>query len=466
MLPLDEKYWEKIEAIAGEIQNSEQLQQYLEEEEEEFYLQLKELYEPQIAEVYEEVAANDPLQLVAFEKALLHEAFEGMYLPKVLGYTVLRGQVDKKNYKYTRPQEHFKEVLLAICNSANFDILRKRIGQSIQMGFCLSSDIWVTNLVEDIPNKRIRHFLNSQRVERLYRLEERERSYERYWKQFKNDNFQSAEFPATKSEFQVFFPALKNFLLFRVKRKLDNQSIVGHLRELVSNEAFFGMKEHLQVASIYAHFFDVDAEGKKELTSIFSKLRAMDEEFVDKWFEFVLQLHRSELDISREADSRISQLLDKSVKDDMGEYYSLMDNFHSKGFMHEDAQEAVKVFYNKHEGLSTINECLRQTIFQYFARVLNNIDEEDYHELFELAKYYGIYMHIFGNQQFNQNLEDLSMNYVEKLLKKYTDKRGKDYQDIKKFVSTTFLDLGFLKEKEVVELFKTRRKRKKSEDED
>lgn len=466
MLPLDEKYWEKIEAVAGEIQGSDELQKYLEEEEEEFYLQLKELYEPQIAEVYEEVAANDPLQLVAFEKALLHEAFEGLYLPKVLGYTVLRGQVDKKTFKYSRPQEHFKEVLLAICNSANFDILRKRIGQSIQMGFCLSSDIWVTNLVEDISNKRIRHFLNSQRIERLYRIEERERSYDRYWKQFKNDIFQSADFPASKAELQLLFPSLKSFLLFRVKRKLNNQSIVGHLKELVSNESFFGMKEHLQIVSIYSHFFDLNQEDKKELSKVFNQVRTTDPEFVNKWFEFDLELHRSEMHLSREADSRVLHLLDKSVKDDLNDYYVLMDNIHSKGFMHEEAQEAVKVFYNKHEGLSTINECLRQTIFQYFARVLKNIDENDYHELFELAKYYGIYMHIFGNQQFNQNLEDLSMEYVEKLLKKYTDKRGKDYQDIKKFVSTTFMDLGFLKEKEVVELFKSRRKRKKSEDED
>ena len=72
-------------------------------------------------------------------------------------------------------------------------------------------------------------------------------------------------------------------------------------------------------------------------------------------------------------------------------------------------------------------------------------------------------MQIFGNQQFNQDLEHLSMKYVRKLLKVYTDKRGKDYQDIKKFVASMFVELGFLKEKEVVELFKTRRKRKKVE---
>ena len=52
------------------------------------------------------------------------------------------------------------------------------------------------------------------------------------------------------------------------------------------------------------------------------------------------------------------------------------------------------------------------------------------------------------------------MAYIKKLLKKYTDKRGKDYQDIKKFVQVNFLELGFLKQKEIVELFKTRRKKK------
>ena len=67
---------------------------------------------------------------------------------------------------------------------------------------------------------------------------------------------------------------------------------------------------------------------------------------------------------------------------------------------------------------------------------------------------------IFINQEFNQKLKDYSLVYVRKLLKKFTDKRGKDYQDIKKFVSSTFVDLGFLTEKQVVELFKTRRKKK------
>jgi hypothetical protein len=52
------------------------------------------------------------------------------------------------------------------------------------------------------------------------------------------------------------------------------------------------------------------------------------------------------------------------------------------------------------------------------------------------------------------------MEFIQKCLKKFIDKRSRDYQDIKRFVSTVFIDLNFLKDKEVVEMFKTRRKRK------
>ena len=140
-----------------------------------------------------------------------------------------------------------------------------------------------------------------------------------------------------------------------------------------------------------------------------------------------------------------------------------MDVVHGKTYISEEAQEAVKVFYNQNEGLSVVNECVRQTIFSYFKRLISNLEETAYTDFFESTKNFPSYMNIFSNQQFNQDLKVLSMAYVKRLLKRFTDKRGKDYQDIKKFVSTTFLDLGFLKEKEIVELFKTRRKRKKVE---
>lgn len=464
MQPLAKAYIEQLDTLAAEIQESEALQAYLEEEEEEQYMELKEAFEPRIAEIYEEVAGSHPLQLIGLETLLLKPEFEGLYLPKILGFTVLRGEVHTERMKYARPQDHFKEVLLAICNSANFDLLRKRIGQSIQMGFALSSDIWVTNLINAIDNKRVRYFLQGQKLERYRLLEERVLGYQRYQRQFRSDNFMSAEFPQSLSELKVLYAQLKRFLLFRVKGGYDNSSIIPHLRAFVENKEFQGHREHMEVMVLFALFFDLGEDDRAHLSKHFNAIRKATAGFEESYFDYLLELHLSEdVTIAPEADKLMSEVVDHSIEDELSAYYDLMDAIHGKGYTTEEAQEAVKHFYMRREGLSVINECVRQTIYGYFARLVKNLEVADYPELFEISKLYPAYISIFANQQFNQLLKELSLEYVGKLLKKYTDKRGKDYQDIKKFVSTTFQDLGFLKEKEVVEMFKTRRKRKKAD---
>ncbi|HNE29465.1 MAG TPA: hypothetical protein PLW66_09865, partial [Saprospiraceae bacterium] len=146
----------------------------------------------------------------------------------------------------------------------------------------------------------------------------------------------------------------------------------------------------------------------------------------------------------------------------ISDYYRIADKIHSLGYVHPDAIEAVQEFCYSHEGLSVESECLRQLVLCYFTRLIQGLTEREYADYFELTKIFGVYMRIFDNQHFNQEVEKLSMTYVGKLLKRFTDKRAKDYQDVKKFVSTQFVDLGFLKEKEVVEMFKTRRKKRKT----
>ncbi|MEQ8702619.1 MAG: hypothetical protein RIC19_01805 [Phaeodactylibacter sp.] len=463
MQALAETYKTKLEALGSEIQESEELQAYLEEEEEEQYMQLKELFEPRIAMVYEEVAGAHPLQLVELETLLLQPEFEGLYLPKILGFTVLRGEVDEAKMKYTRTQEHFKEVLLAICNSANFDLLRKRIGQSIQMGFALSSDIWVTNLINEIDNKRVRYFLQGQKLDRYRIIEERIKGYQRYQRQFRSENFMSAAFPEALPDLKTLYSPLKRFLLYRVEGKYDNSSIIPHLRSFVENKVFKGHREHLEVMVLYASFFDLEGGDHDHLCKHFNDVRKSMERFQEQYLEYLLELHlKDDVIIGPDADKRMSAVMDHKIKDDLSKYYDLLDEVHSKGYTTDEAQESIKAFYVQYQGLSDINECLRQTIFGYFERLISNLEITDYPELFEISKLYPVYMNIFANQQFNQQLKELSLEYVGKLLKHYTDKRGKDYQDIKKFVATTFQDLGFLKDKEVVEMFKTRRKRKKT----
>ena len=461
MFELDQEYLKQLEEIATEIQGSEELAKYLDTEEDEDYLILKDLYEPRIALIHNEVARKQPLQLIPLELVLLDPVFEGLYLPKVLGFSVLRGEINA-NHKYIRPQDHFKEVLLAICQSANFDILKKRIGQSIQIGFSLSSDIWVTNLIAEVVNKKVRYYLQSQKLEKYRVLEERKQGYSRYKYQFQQEVFMTANFPTTIAELNTLGSALQIFLKHRINLKEDNSSLVAPMNDFIGNEDFHGKLKHMKISALYAYFFKLNDDAKVELADYINDQRENDPEFSQKFFDFIQELHGDkEVDLTPEAEQQFSELLDADIKDKLGKYYELVDQIHDKGYLNAEVHEAIKDFYGQNKGVSVVNHCLRQTIYHYFARFIKNLGTGSYADYFEITKYFPVYMKIFANQQFNQNLKELSMAYVKKLLKVYIDKRGKDYQDIKKFVRTNFVDFGFLTEKQVVELFKTKRKKKK-----
>jgi len=461
MYELEERFVTQLEELAAEIQSSEELAQYLEEEEEELYIRFKDQFEPRISQIYTEVAEQVPLQLIHLEQILLNENFEGLFLPKILGYSVLRGEVGE-DWKYVRPQDHFKDILLAIAQSANFDQLRKRIGQSIQVGFALSSDIWATNLINEVVNKKVRYYLQSMKLERYRFLEERIKGYQNYARQFRKENFLAAEFPEEKEDLAILYSSLKHFLFYRIGRDFPNESLLQPLFNMCTNEDFDQTPEQLEACIMYAAFMDGDEKSRKKVAEKIAQSRKSLPDFSQVFLQFILELYRSdELDYRPEAELWLSELIDKKPEDDISGYFMLTDLLHEQGFESEEVQEKVKGFYNTRPGLSLVNDAIRLAILQYFRRELASYSTDDYPKFFELVRYYPRYIEIFGNQQFNQDLKDLSLAYIKKLQKRYTDKRGKDYQDIKKFVSTNFVDLGFMTEKEVVELFKTRRKKKK-----
>ena len=460
MQALDEQYYNRLNEIAAAIQESPTLAQYLEEEEDEFYNDLRQEYEPMLSELHHRVAAEAPLQLVTFEKFLLEPVFEGLYLPRVLGYSVLRGEINDQ-YRYVRPNDHFKDILLAICRSVQFEQLKKRIGQSIQVGFALSSDIWITNLMSLVENKRIRYFLQQQKNDRFRDLKDRQELYTRYSNQFKNELYYSADFPKTLGEMKANFSALRQFLLKRFEVGGDNTSLKEQIKAFLDTKEFHNSDEYVEMLAMYGNFMELTAEEQKAFAVHFTRERKSHHEFDLKYLNFLSTLYATNPQMGAAQDSQMSGFADKSVADKISDYYRIADKVHSLGYVHPDTIEAVQEFYNAHEGLSIESKCLRQLILNYFGRLIRGLSEREYADYFELTKIFGIYMKIFGNQEFNQAVEKSSMNYVNKLLRIFTDKRAKDYQDVKKFVSTQFVDLDFLKEKEVVEMFKTRRKKRK-----
>jgi hypothetical protein len=457
MNPLDQQFQEELQDLITQIQESEELAAFVESEEEAEYLALRETFEPALAELYRKVAVAYPLQILALEELMLDERLEGLYLPKLLGFSVLRGPVNDATQFYY-PQEQFRKVLLAICRSANFEELRKRIGQTVQIGFALSSHIWISNLMDEVENRQVRQYLQSQIQEKYYDKEQRQDGYRRYSGQFKDEIFTTVEFPKTLPELRRLFPAVRNFMGRRIQLNLDNSMLLGPVYDLISRDELLGSHEHRYLLVMFINFFDPDKVYKDQVGKIFNKLRKDEPGFNDHYFEILAELHHSKYDITSACDTRVANLIDKKIKDDILNYYPLVEIIHTKGYVHPDVIEEVRNFYSQHQGVSLVNECMRLTIFSYLRKFLNNITVSDYPELFEISKVYAAYFQVFDNEYFKQDVKALNMTYLRKLAKTFTDKRGKDYQDIKRFVQSTFVDLGFLTEKEVVEFFKTRRK--------
>ena len=458
MKELDPRYKTSLDNIKGSIQNSDELKNYLDEEEDEQYKLLIAAYEPKIHELYEDVASRDPLQLIQFEEYLLDNDFEGLYLPKVLGYAVLRGRINDEFLKYDRPQDHFKDILMFISNSSNFDQIRNRVGQSIQIGFALSSDIWITNVIDKIENKKVKTYFISQKIDRYHQLSNRRTALVKYRKQFLSLNYSSAEFPTTVANLRANNKSLQKFLNYRATKDFDNSSLENDIKSFVQKSEFYKESEFAEILCIIAKFYATDKVDL--IQAAFKELRSQDHTFGNWYFDYLLRNSVDASDYSAKAQKSLASCISNDVNDELTRYYQLIGKIHSKGFVAEETIDDVREYYFSNEGVSDENACLRTEVLNNSTHFLSNLTVEEYQEYFEINKTFAAYMEIFSNQKFNQDLKYLSLKYVKKLKAKYTDKRGRDYQDIKKFVTTTFKDFGFMTDKQIVELFKTKRKKK------
>ena len=351
---LNPEYLEMLERVALAIQESPERVQFMDGEEEADYKAMQDAFEPYLQQVHTEVAKNDPLQLVAVEEIMLNSAFEGLFLPRILGYSVLRGQVNDQ-YKYTRPQDHFKEILSTIIESSNFEFIKKRIGQSVQVGFALSSDIWITDLINAVKNKRLRYYLISNKQDKYRDVKERKLAYDRYQRQFSKENFHSTDFPTTFSELKVNYPSLKHFLMYRAKHKMDNVTLNTVMDTFVNNVDFYNTDEHLHIMVLAANFFKMSDEATARFKETFNKLRVEVPEFVEKYLSFMVEMNQAGLPFDAEADLNAAKIVDKNIKDALSEYYWLAEVVHTKGYAQADVITAVRAFYETHEGRSTVN---------------------------------------------------------------------------------------------------------------
>jgi hypothetical protein len=464
MYELNDAYAQHLEAIAEAIQASPDLTSYLEEEEDQFYDQLKLEFEPQIEVAYQQLIDFSPLEIEAFERKLLDERFEGLFLPRILGYSVLRGEITEQYY-YARQNNHFGDILKAISENSNFDQLRNRIGQSVQCGFTLSSDIFVTNLVDGVASKRVRQYLQAQRSNDARVMEGRRRIERRYRRQFEGRNCHYAPFPVTSQELTTHSSALIDFLLFRVSGQLNNDALQPTLHEMVTRPDFAGRIELIKPLVIYGAYFAPTEDERKEVIAALNRERkANPEATADAMLGFMLQLKNdSDVPFGPEQERQLGTIIDRSVAGNLAALFNLTDKIHTEGYTSPDVQEAIQEEQPKHSGLSNFNDNVRQTVFGYFEKLANELgsSEPEYLEWFEITgQQFPAYIKVFGNESFNQQLRGLARKYTKSLIKIHTNKRGKDYRDIKKTTMTTWQDYGFMTEKQLKEFFKTPRKKK------
>ncbi len=458
MEKLAEKYKKRLDEIKEDIQSSEILERYLEEEDEDDYRELIEAFEQDIDDVYTDVADADPMQIIELENYIMDEGFEGLYIPKLLGYTVLRGVIDK-NYQYLRSQPQFRKVILFMCDSTSFEMISLRVGQGIQLGFALSSDIWISNLIERVSSRRAANYLRKQKRQEFRDPVVRKNVYLKYQNQFSSSNFYTGGFPTKQTEVSYYYPQLKDFFVERILRDLDQETLKPFIEDFVKNDDLPGTLEYVYLLGLMVNYFRYD-DLKELYGKRMDQLRKDDKKFNKMYFTFQRELLDSRLDVEPDCDKYVSSVVDKSIADDISQYYNLTDTIHGKGYVHEETQEEIRKFYYEHGGLSTINECVRLTILKYFKKVLDNLEAEDYPEYFELNKTFSIYMNIFQNEKFDQHVKDISLVYIKgKLFKTYTNKRAKDYQDIKKFITNVFKEHNLMNDKQLKELFTTKRKR-------
>ncbi|PPK86255.1 hypothetical protein CLV84_3178 [Neolewinella xylanilytica] len=465
MYELNDTYKAHLDSIAEAIQASPTLAQYLEEEEDEHYEALKAEFEPQLEAAHEQINHYSPFEIESFERYLLDDRFEGLFLPRVLGYSVLRPQINAQFF-YSRQNDHFGEILSYIAGNVNFDQLRSRIGQAVQVGFALSSDIYVTGLIDEIPTKRVRQFLLSQKADNARTTEGRKQIFLRYQRQFRSRNYQYAPFPLAENELISHTDHLVNFLLYRISQEgLNNDALPGPLYDMATNEDYTGRKEIVEPILIYGAYLSPEGEALEAIKNVLSRERKAHSDRVEQQvMTFLLRLKNDPtITFGQLEELNLGELIDRTIDDDLTAYFNLTDKIHNEGYTEPEVQEAIQEEVLKQQGLSEFNENIRQTILAYFDTYAASLGTDDYNDWFaHTGKQFPIYMKIFANEQFNQELRRLAIRYTKRLIKVHTNKRGKDYRDIKKTTVATWTDYDFMTDKQLKEFFKTPRKRKKS----
>ena len=448
---LDEQLVTSLDEIKDAIQNSEQLQNYLESEEQDDFDILRAAVEPAIHELYVQVSTELPTQLIAFEKYLLDEGFEGIYVGKILNYAVLRASLND-DYKFNVFQDHIQEIILTIANSVNFEVLKKYTKQGLQASFAFGTDVWVTNLLSEVTGKKVSEYLLSLKPQKKDYFAQRKSLSVSMKRQFNELSVYS--FGAPK-DLPTFVQYSKD-ITFNLKTKLEkgeNADIFAPIvTEILANPAFELDNAYvslLTIAALSIQFEDDQVELIQKLsTKVLAKPSA-----VDLFYHSLVTVLENKKLLNPTAVANLNQVF----SGDTNEYAAIINTIHKifeQGFEDEEILTVTVDHLKSFGDLDIQGEIIRDAVRYDFNNKVKALPSTKYVAFFDLFKIIEKYIVAFDNQKFTNDVKNITLYQVSEYIRLLTNRRSQEYQEVKNFLSSTLVNLGFLAEKEVKEMLK------------
>jgi hypothetical protein len=141
-------------------------------------------------------------------------------------------------------------------------------------------------------NKRIRYFLQQQNNDKYRDPKERAQLYQRYFNQFRNEQYHAADFPASLGEMKANFSALRQFLLKRFELSSHNDSLKSKVMAFLDNKDFQGTEEYVEMLAICGNFIDLDPGERLAFSTHFERERRSFQEFDIRYLRFLSALYR------------------------------------------------------------------------------------------------------------------------------------------------------------------------------
>ncbi len=446
-MELQKEYLEKLNAIKTHLQDSEEYQTYLDEEDEESYNTLRAKIEPYLNALYLEVSKNQPMQILTLEEAMMDHQLEGLYLDKLMSYSILRAKLTPDT-RFDRSQDILEKMILFMTESSSFDLIENSMRLPVRMTFALSSNIWSNKVIEQISSKRAKEYLRRQLKEAKRDDHARVVQYKGLKKRYAEVPYQTAEVPAVENlNWKVEYDDFRRFLVRRVEADVDNSTLVPSIYEFLNNEKLKGADEQIELFILYSHFFELEDEDFENMEKILAEFQDKGEDFQNRYFELLSKLI-DEVDLDIEKTAIVSDLINKEKDDFLSNFYTLVASYSNRDHIDVELAEEIERYSHKYRELSPPIACFKKLLLYFIDQDIAKYLNEDYTQLFENVYIYDKLAESFLEKSYREEIGSVLDAHLNTLMFYFKAKTA-EFKAIKKLVSGTPVEFGFITMKEV-----------------